>query len=106
MKVLGFVKFDQNIDLIVILNMEVDVEQYGMLWFKFQGNLILCLLEVNNFDLLFENYFEDEGYVLLVLFYKDLVNWIDDVCDLINFINDIINDGVNYFILGFYDCII
>ena len=106
MKASGFVKFDQNIDLIAIPNTEADVEQYGTPWSKFQGNPTLRPLEANNFDLSFENYFEDEGYVSLALFYKDLVNWTDDARDLINFTNDTTNDGANYFIPGFHDRII
>lgn len=64
--------------MIVVENFEVVVREFGLFWFKFIGNLIFCLLEVNNFDILFENYFDEEGYVLIVFFYKDLVNWICD----------------------------
>ena len=29
-------------------------------------------LEANNFDVAYENYFDDEGYVSVAVFYKDL----------------------------------
>ncbi|GGF66067.1 TonB-dependent receptor [Alteromonas lipolytica] len=106
MKASGFVKFDQNIDLIAIPNSEADVDRYGSPWSKFQGNPSLSPLEANNFDISFENYFEDEGYVSLALFYKDLVNWTDEGRELIDFTNDTTNEGANYFIPGFHDRII
>ena len=103
MKASGFVKFDQNINLIAIPNTAEDVAEYGSPWSKFQGNPTLRPLEANNFDLSFENYFEDEGYVSLALFYKDLVNWTRDGNQTIDFTNDPTNDGANYFIPGFHD---
>jgi len=106
MKASGFVKFDQNIDLIAIPNSQDAVAQYGSPWSKFQGNPRLRPLEANNFDISFENYFEDQGYVSLALFYKDLVNWTDDARELINFTNDATNNGANYFIPGFHDRVI
>ncbi len=106
MKASGFVKFDQNIDLIAIPNTEAAVRQYGTPWSKFAGNPLLKPLESNNFDLAFENYFDEEGYVSAAVFYKDLVNWTRDGNKLINFTNDETNAGANYFIPGFHDRII
>lgn len=106
MKASGFVKFDQNVDLITIPNSEADVVEYGSPWSKFQGNPTLRPLEANNFDLSFEKYFDGEGYVSLTFFYKDLVNWTDDARELINFTNDATNNGADYFIPGFHDRII
>lgn len=103
MKASGFVKFDQNIELITIPDSEAAVTQYGSPWSKFAGNPMLKPLEANNFDLSFESYFEDEGYVSLAVFYKDLVNWTRDGKKLINFTNDSTNGGANYFIPGFHD---
>ena len=103
MKASGFVKFDQNIDLIAIPNTQADVANYGSPWSKFAGNPLLKPLEANNFDLSFENYFEDEGYVSAALFYKDLVNWTRDGNLSINFRNDETNDGADYYIPGFHD---
>lgn len=106
MKASGFVKFDQNIDLIAIPNSEAAVETYGSPWSKFAGNPLLKPLEANNFDLAYERYFDDEGYVSVTAFYKDLVNWTRDGNTLINFTNDETNGGANYFIPGFHDRII
>ncbi|MDP5130065.1 MAG: TonB-dependent receptor [Paraglaciecola sp.] len=106
MKASGFVKFDQNIDLITIPNSEAAVATYGSPWSKFAGNPTLKPLESNNLDLSFENYFETEGYVAVAVFYKDLVNWTRDGNLLIDFTNDATNDGANYFIPGFHDRII
>lgn len=106
MKASGFVKFDQNIDLIAIPNSEAAVNTYGTPWSKFAGNPLLRPLESNNFDLSFENYFEDEGYLAAALFYKDLVNWTRDGNTLINFRNDETNSGADYYIPGFHDRII
>ncbi|QPG06196.1 TonB-dependent receptor [Salinimonas marina] len=106
MKASGFVKFDQNINLIAIPNTPEAVDTYGTPWSKSQGNPRLRPLEANNFDLSFENYFEDEGYVSLALFYKDLVNWTRDGNQTIDFTNDPTNDGANYFIPGFHDRIV
>lgn len=106
MKASGFVKFDQNIDLITIPNSEAAVEQYGTPWSKFQGSPTLRPLESNNVDLSYERYFENEGYVAISLFYKDLVNWTRDGRQLINFTNDETNEGANYFIAGFHDRVV
>jgi len=106
MKASGFVKFDQNIDLISIPNTQAAVEEYGSPWSKFAGNPLLKPLESNNVDLSFENYFEDEGYVSLALFYKDLVNWTRDGNLLIDFRNDETNNGADYFIPGFHDRVV
>ena len=103
MKASGFVKFDQNINLIAIPNTQAAVDEYGTPWSKFQGNPRLRPLEANNYDLSFENYFEDEGYVSVALFYKDLVNWTRDGNLTIDFTNDPTNDGADYFIPGFHD---
>jgi iron complex outermembrane recepter protein len=103
MKASGFVKFDQNIDLISIPNTVAAVEQYGSPWSKFAGNPLLKPLESNNFDVSFENYFEDEGYLSLALFYKDLVNWTRDGNLMINFRDDETNNGADYYIPGFHD---
>lgn len=106
MKASGFVKFDQNIELIATPNTQAAVEEYGSPWSKFTGNPTLQPLEANNFDLSFENYFEDEGYISIALFYKDLVNWTRDGNQLIDFTNDETNGGANYFIPGFHDRVI
>ena len=106
MKASGFVKFDQNIELIATENSEEAVREFGSPWSKFTGNPTLRPLEANNFDLSFENYFDEEGYVSVALFYKDLVNWTRDGNQLIDFTNDVTNDGANYFIPGFHDRVI
>ncbi len=103
MKASGFVKFDQNIELIATPNTEAAVREYGSPWSKNTGNPTLRPLEANNFDISFENYFEDEGYVSIAAFYKDLVNWTRDGNQLIDFTNDPTNNGANYFIPGFHD---
>ena len=106
MKASGFVKFDQNIELIATENSEAAVREFGSPWSKFTGNPTLRPLEANNFDISFENYFDEEGYVSIALFYKDLVNWTRDGNQLIDFTNDATNDGANYFIPGFHDRIV
>ena len=106
MKASGFVKFDQNIELIATENSEAAVREFGSPWSKFTGNPTLRPLEANNFDISFENYFDEEGYVSIALFYKDLVNWTRDGNQLIDFTNDVTNDGANYFIPGFHDRIV
>lgn len=106
MKASGFVKFDQNIDLITIPNTVEAVNTYGSPWSKFAGNPLLEPLEANNFDLAFEHYFEDEGYLSAAVFYKDLVNWTRDGNLQINFRNDQTNEGADYYIAGFHDRII
>ncbi|MFW8591393.1 TonB-dependent receptor [Glaciecola sp. 2405UD65-10] len=100
-----FVKFDQNLDLIVTTDSYVE-ENGGGPWSKVSGNPTLRPLEANNFDLSFEHYFEDEGYVSAAVFYKDLVNWTRDDRQLIDFTNDATDDGANYFIPGFHDRVV
>ncbi|HCS81839.1 MAG TPA: TonB-dependent receptor, partial [Alteromonas macleodii] len=39
------------------------------------GNPELRPLEANQFDLAYENYFADTGYVAVSFFYKDIKNW-------------------------------
>ncbi|WP_016955447.1 TonB-dependent receptor [Catenovulum agarivorans] len=103
MKASGFVKFDQNIDLITIPNSPEDVERYGSPWSKFSGNPTLRPLEANNLDISYENYFSDDAYISITGFYKDLVNWTRDGNQLINFRNDETNEGADYFIAGFHE---
>ncbi|MDG1121465.1 MAG: TonB-dependent receptor [Glaciecola sp.] len=106
MRASGFVKFDQNIDLIATSNSLEAVQEYGSPWSKVTGNPMLRPLEANNFDVSYENYFADEGYVSVAVFYKDLVNWTRDGNEYIDFTNDPTNDGANYFIPGFHDRVI
>ncbi|UZJ42826.1 TonB-dependent receptor [Marinimicrobium sp. C6131] len=101
MKASGFVKFDQNIDLIE--EYMVNGIDTGSPWSKSQGNPELRPLESNNFDLSYERYFSDDGYFALTYFYKDLVNWTDNSGQTIDFSNDVTNDGANYYIPGFHD---
>lgn len=44
-------------------------------WGGSSGNTKLRPLEANQFDLSYENYFHDRGYVATSFFFKDLVNW-------------------------------
>ncbi|MCF6192843.1 MAG: TonB-dependent receptor [Kangiellaceae bacterium] len=44
-------------------------------WSGSSGNPTLRPLEANQLDLSYENYFADDGYFAINLFYKDLVNW-------------------------------
>lgn len=106
MKASGFVKFTQNIDQVSIPNTAAAVENYGSPWSKFTGNPLLRPLESNNFDLSYENYFSEEGYIAIAYFYKDLVNWTRDGNQTIDFTNDTTNDGANYFVSGFHDRVV
>jgi iron complex outermembrane receptor protein len=44
-------------------------------WSGSAGNPELRPLEANQFDLAYENYFADTGYVAVSFFYKDIKNW-------------------------------
>jgi len=99
MKASGFVKYDQNIDLMLSENIATD----GTPWSKFQGNPKLKPLESNNLDLSYENYFADDGYVSISYFYKDLVNWTRESKTVVDFKNDATNGGANYYIPSFHD---
>ena len=101
MKASGFVKFDQNIDLIE--RYAVEGLDSGSPWSKFQGNPALRPLEANNFDISYEKYFAEDGYVAASYFYKDITNWTDEGGQEIDFLNDATNGGANYFIPGFHD---
>ena len=101
MKASGFVKFDQNEQFITLP--EDPTVSNGTPWSKFAGNARLNPLEANNFDLSFEKYFDDEGYVSLSLFRKDLVNWTRTAREIIDFTNDPYNGGADYFVPGFHD---
>ncbi len=106
MRASGFVKFNQNIDLIATPNTLESVQANGSPWSKVTGNPTLRPLESNNFDISYENYFDDEGYVSVAVFFKDLVNWTRDGNEYIDFTNDPTNGGANYFIPGFHDRVI
>jgi len=106
MKASGFVKFAQSVENITVPNSQAAVEKYGSPWSKFSGNPKLHPLESNNFDISYENYFDEEGYVAIAYFYKDLVNWTRDGNQLINFRNDETNGGADYFVSGFHDVVI
>ncbi|MGB3724521.1 MAG: TonB-dependent receptor [Glaciecola sp.] len=102
MKASGFVKFDLN-DQFITLRDEDVLAGAGSPWSKSAGNAQLRPLESNNFDLSFENYFDDEGYVAVSLFYKDLVNLTRTASPTIDFTNDEFNNGANYFVEGFHN---
>ena len=106
LKASGFVKFDQNIDLITIPNTVEAVETYGTPWSKVAGNPELRPLEANNFDLSYENYFSEQGYFAVAGFYKDIKNWTRRSNQLINFRNDETNAGADYYVPGFHDRIV
>ena len=99
MKASGFVKFDQNIDLMLSRDVVAD----GTPWSKFQGNPKLKPLESNNLDLSYENYFADDGYVSVSYFYKDLVSWTREGKTIIDFTKDSTNNNANYYIPSFHD---
>jgi len=44
-------------------------------WSASSGNPTLRPLEANQYDLSYENYFADDGFFAISLFYKDLTNW-------------------------------
>ncbi|MFC3116172.1 TonB-dependent receptor [Cellvibrio fontiphilus] len=98
MKASGFVKYDQNIDILLSTDYEVDTP-----WSKFQGAPTLRPLESNNFDLAYEKYFAEDGYVSVTYFYKDLVNWTREGQQVIDFTNDATNGGANYYIPAFHN---
>ncbi len=103
MKASGFVKFDINDQFITLPDTVEAVDQFGTPWSKSAGNPKLSPLEANNYDLSFERYFDDEGYISLSLFRKELVNWTRTANELIDFTNDPFNNGADYFVAGFHD---
>jgi len=44
-------------------------------WSASSGNSALRPLEANQYDLSYENYFADDGFFAINVFYKDLTNW-------------------------------
>lgn len=99
MKASGFVKYDQNIDLLLAEDIDAD----GTPWSKFQGAPSLRPLESNNIDLAYEKYFSEDGYISVSYFYKDLVNWTRESRGVIDFTNDVTNGGANYYIPAFHN---
>lgn len=98
MKASGFVKYDQNIDILLSEDYESETP-----WSKFQGAPTLRPLESNNLDLAYEKYFAEDGYVSVTYFYKDLVNWTREGQTVIDFTNDATNEGANYYIPAFHN---
>ena len=98
MKASGFVKYDQNIDILLSTDYTANTP-----WSKFQGAPSLRPLESNNFDLAYEKYFAEDGYISLTYFYKDLVNWTREGQTVIDFSNDATNGGANYYIPAFHN---
>ncbi|MDO6427129.1 TonB-dependent receptor [Thalassotalea sp. 1_MG-2023] len=52
-----------------------DTDINGNYWRASGGNYQLEAREANGFDLSYENYFSDEGYFSVALFYKKIKNW-------------------------------
>ncbi|OZY86534.1 TonB-dependent receptor [Cellvibrio mixtus] len=98
MKASGFVKYDQNIDILLSEDYTAETP-----WSKFQGAPTLRPFESNNLDLAYEKYFAEDGYVSVSYFYKDLVNWTREGQTVIDFTNDATNGGANYYIPAFHD---
>ena len=63
-------------------------------WSASSGNARLRPLEANQFDIAYENYFADSGYVAVSFFYKDLTNW--------HVAGQTIGDFSNSYIEGFH----
>ncbi|MFC3095505.1 TonB-dependent receptor [Alteromonas sediminis] len=55
------------------------------LWSGDAGNARLKPLEATQYDLSYENYFSDDGYIAISYFYKKLTNWHGDGKTLTNF---------------------
>lgn len=80
--------FDFNDDKIVRTN-PVDGP-----WNSNEGNAELKPLEANQFDLSYENYYHENGYVAASFFFKDLVNWHRSAAS--------VNDFSAFYIPGFH----
>ncbi len=63
-------------------------------WSASAGNAKLKPLEADQFDLAYDWYFADDGFVSLAFFYKDLVNWHKN--------NNFIADFSEFYIPGFH----
>lgn len=59
------------------------------------GNSELKPLEADQFDLSYENYYHDNGFIAASFFYKDLKNWHRNIT--------LINDFADYYIPGFHE---
>lgn len=59
-------------------------------WSGSSGNPELKPYEANQFDLAYENYFSDSGYVAVSFFFKDIKNWHSDNAVLADFSEDYI----------------
>ncbi len=69
-------------------------EPAGGPWSASAGNAKLKPLEADQFDLAYDWYFADDGFVSLAFFYKDLVNWHKN--------NNFIADFTQFYIPGFH----
>ncbi len=69
-----------------ILSTDVDNGPWG----GSEGNPELKPYEANQFDLAYENYFSDSGYVAVSFFYKDIKNWHRSNAALADFSDDYI----------------
>ncbi|NHN37347.1 TonB-dependent receptor [Pseudomaricurvus alcaniphilus] len=54
-------------------------------WQAVSGNAQLKPLEANQFDISYDWYFEDDGYISVGYFYKDLVNWHANGREIVDF---------------------
>ncbi|HEY8938887.1 MAG TPA: TonB-dependent receptor [Cellvibrio sp.] len=63
------IKFRQNVDQVT------NPDPAKGPWISNSGNPSLHPLEANQFDVTYDWYFADDGYVSVGYFYKDLVNW-------------------------------
>ncbi|MCW8090953.1 TonB-dependent receptor [Alteromonas sp. ASW11-130] len=63
-------------------------------WSGSTGSPNLKPIEANQFDLSYEHYFEDEGYMAVAFFYKDLKNWHESV--------SIVQDFSEFYIPGYH----
>lgn len=64
-------------------------------WSRFVGNASLEPLVATQYDISYEYYYTEEGYMAASLFYKDLANWHID--------NRVVEDFTPYFIPGYHD---
>jgi len=85
------IKFRQNVSQVT----NPDPEKGP--WVSTSGNPTLEPLEANQFDLAYDWYFADDGYISVGYFYKDLVNWHSSAGETVDF--------SEYYIPGYHQAV-
>lgn len=94
---IDFMKPNNSVSFAFNLGRVLETDPLNSAWTGNAGNARLKPLEADQFDLGYEWYFADDGFVSAAFFYKDLVNWHRD--------SSFVTDFSQFYIPGYHEVV-